>query len=222
MPAVDVVVRGCLECGASYEPARAYQKYCSSHCNREVLNRAKTKKRTLIRKAAKAKQQRNCKQCNVRLIPSEYGFKEYCSVKCRKRAGYLRFREREIAERIKNPRHCPVCDELLPPESRPDKKFCSDSCKNTARSGTRMANRRLRVTVKGVPQRIDRVVIYERDGWVCQLCIEPIDRTLRYPDPMSVSLDHVVPVSLGGDNSAENLQASHFRCNLKKGNRKII
>ena len=112
-----------------------------------------------------------------------------------------------------------MCDVLISPTASLNKKFCSDKCRTAARSGTVSATGRLRVTVNGVPQRIDRVAIYERDEWVCQLCMEPINRTLRWPDPMCASLDHVVPVSMGGDNSAENLQASHFRCNRSKGNR---
>ncbi|MDG1950486.1 MAG: HNH endonuclease signature motif containing protein [bacterium] len=50
--------------------------------------------------------------------------------------------------------------------------------------------------------------------------MKPIDRTLRYPDLMSASLDHVVPLSKGGANSAENFQASHLSCNISIGNRK--
>tara|TARA_Y100001958_G_scaffold138805_1_gene112264 strand:+ start:735 stop:1565 length:831 start_codon:yes stop_codon:yes gene_type:complete len=50
--------------------------------------------------------------------------------------------------------------------------------------------------------------------------MEPIDRTLRYPEPLSASLDHIVPLSKGGENSAENFQASHLVCNISIGNRK--
>lgn len=36
---------------------------------------------------------------------------------------------------------------------------------------------------------------------------------------MSASLDHVVPLSLGGAHTPENTQASHLICNGRKGNR---
>ncbi len=51
--------------------------------------------------------------------------------------------------------------------------------------------------------------VYERDGHRCRKCGS--DRRL--------SLDHVIPVTSGGDNSADNLQTLCLPCNLKKGSR---
>ena len=61
--------------------------------------------------------------------------------------------------------------------------------------------------------------IYERDGWVCGICTEPVDPTLTYPDPCSVSLDHKTPLSAGGSHTRENAQCSHLSCNVRKGAR---
>lgn len=58
--------------------------------------------------------------------------------------------------------------------------------------------------------------IFERDGWVCQICHRPVDRTLRFPDPMSKSLDHIVAVVNGGTHTRANVQTTHLRCNLVK------
>ena len=65
------------------------------------------------------------------------------------------------------------------------------------------------------------IEIFDRDGWVCQLCETPIDRDLKWPDPMSVSLDHIMPITLGGHHTRANSQAAHFRCNQSKGNRVV-
>lgn len=40
--------------------------------------------------------------------------------------------------------------------------------------------------------------IFERDGWQCKLCEEPIDRAAAYPAPLSPTLDHIVPLAKGG------------------------
>lgn len=56
-----------------------------------------------------------------------------------------------------------------------------------------------------------------RDGGVCQLCLMAVDLSLRHPDPMSLSIDHVIPVSKGGPDVCANVQTSHLRCNLTKG-----
>ena len=58
--------------------------------------------------------------------------------------------------------------------------------------------------------------IFKRDEWVCHICELPVDRALGWPHPWSVSLDHVIPLSRGGDHSRANTACSHLRCNLRK------
>ena len=62
--------------------------------------------------------------------------------------------------------------------------------------------------------------IYERDGWVCQLCGGEVSRVYDRHDPMSPTLDHVVPRSLQlvQDHSPENLRLAHALCNSKRSN----
>lgn len=59
-------------------------------------------------------------------------------------------------------------------------------------------------------------LIFERDEWVCGICSEPVDRSLKYPDPKSASLDHIVPLSKGGGHTMDNVQLAHFGCNCRK------
>lgn len=61
--------------------------------------------------------------------------------------------------------------------------------------------------------------IFERDNWICQLCFEPIDQSLKWPDSQSKSLDHIIPVSKMGSHTRDNVQIAHVICNLRKGNR---
>lgn len=70
----------------------------------------------------------------------------------------------------------------------------------------------------GVPfERFDKLDIYERDGWICGICLDHVDANLIYPDPMSASLDHVIPLSRGGGHLESNAQCSHLSCNVRKG-----
>ena len=62
-----------------------------------------------------------------------------------------------------------------------------------------------------------RAEVYERDNWTCGLCGERISPSAAYPDPRSPSLDHVIPLALGGAHSFGNAQASHLACNVRKG-----
>lgn len=66
---------------------------------------------------------------------------------------------------------------------------------------------------------IDFGALWETQGESCGICGSSIDRSLRHPDPMSPSIDHIVPLSKGGRHSQDNLQWAHLRCNLSKGAR---
>ena len=59
-------------------------------------------------------------------------------------------------------------------------------------------------------------MVYVRDGWTCGLCNEGVDGSLRWPHDMSASLDHVVPISLGGPHLYSNVQLAHLGCNVAK------
>lgn len=70
-------------------------------------------------------------------------------------------------------------------------------------------------------ERIDSLDIYVRDEWMCMLCVQPVDRLLKWPAPMSASLDHIKPIVKGGDHVPTNVQLAHLRCNTSKGARTV-
>lgn len=69
--------------------------------------------------------------------------------------------------------------------------------------------------------RAERLAIYERDGWVCQLCYEPVDSSLNPSHRMAATLDHIECQSwvLVPDHSPANLRLAHRSCNSTRGNR---
>ena len=80
------------------------------------------------------------------------------------------------------------------------------------------AKRRARILGNGF-ETYDRTVIFERDGWVCQLCYLPIDPEVTWPNPGFGTIDHIVPLVLGGSDTEDNVQAAHLVCNTRKGAR---
>jgi 5-methylcytosine-specific restriction endonuclease McrA len=59
---------------------------------------------------------------------------------------------------------------------------------------------------------------------VCGICGKPVDKSLKYPDPMSAVIDHIIPVNgpgglKGHPSDLSNLQLTHFSCNRQKSNK---
>lgn len=77
--------------------------------------------------------------------------------------------------------------------------------------------RRLRQYENGEYERFSRKEIGERDGWMCGICSSPIDPAARWPDHMSASLDHIVPLSHGGPHTRANSRIAHWICNVRRG-----
>jgi len=61
----------------------------------------------------------------------------------------------------------------------------------------------------------NRLRIFERDGYLCYRCKKHLTR-------FSATLDHIQPVSKGGDNSYTNLVTSCLHCNSRRGNSPIM
>ena len=59
--------------------------------------------------------------------------------------------------------------------------------------------------------RPSRGMIYKRDGHKCQYC----------GATKSLTIDHVIPKSKGGDDSWENLVVACHSCNTKKSNKML-
>lgn len=66
---------------------------------------------------------------------------------------------------------------------------------------------------------VDREQIWVRDKGACQLCGQPIDRTLAWPHPLSMTIDHIHPLALGGTHEPSNVQLAHAVCNSRKCDR---
>lgn len=63
-----------------------------------------------------------------------------------------------------------------------------------------------------------KVILATQD--VCGICGQPVDKSLPYPDPMSATVDHIIPINRGGHPAdLANLQLSHLRCNRAKSDR---
>ena len=61
-----------------------------------------------------------------------------------------------------------------------------------------------------VVEHVDRARVLEIAGGRCGICSKPVD-------PLDFHVDHIVPLSGGGDHTYANTQPTHPVCNLRKG-----
>lgn len=156
--------------------------------------------------------ERTCEFCGVTFVPRRADQRN-CSRACKTARRNRLASESLLATKAKAGRACVVCGNALPPSARADRRYCGESCIRRARKHIGNAQRRMRVPDQ--MEAISRADVYARDGWVCQLCGEPVDPEREYPDPLAASLDHVVPLSRGGTHDSTNLQLAHLTCNAR-------
>jgi|SRR6187549_89156 len=86
-----------------------------------------------------------------------------------------------------------------------------------ARNSAKTARRQMILRTQMV-ETVDPLIVFERDKWICQLCNDPVDPKIPGRERMGASLDHITPLSVGGEHSYANTQLAHLHCNSSKNN----
>ena len=67
-------------------------------------------------------------------------------------------------------------------------------------------------------QRNRKVILATQD--TCAICGRLVDKSLPPQDPMSATIDHIIPVAKGGHPSdIHNLQLAHWTCHRQKSDK---
>lgn len=196
----------CPECGEDvvYSGWGAPKKYCSVKCNLRVQSRRSRRRITSIPIA-----ERQCRECGSIYTPKRAAT-VYCSTACYRRGNQKRPKfKREI-------RACEECGREYE-AWRHDQRFCAEKCSHLYHCRAHMNRKR---SGAHAPY-IDRE-IFERDGWMCWLCNEPVDPTLSRRAKRGATIDHVVPLSKGGADVPENVRLAHMQCNREKSTRIVV
>ena len=54
----------------------------------------------------------------------------------------------------------------------------------------------------------------------CGICGKPVDFSIKYPHPLSLCIDHIIPIAKGGHPSdIDNMQLAHWTCNREKSDK---
>lgn len=197
----------CSYCGKTFESYWT-KKYCSLECCREADK--KRKRETYV-----GKREKTCRFCGKELPKYKSRF---CCNECKNK--YNRIKTGVVQSYEKKKRICVVCGKIFY-SHRQDKKACSIECTNINR-GKQRYNGII------VDKDIDLKKLSQRDNGQCMLCGLFVDwEDYEKKDGVVVcggmypSIDHIIPISLGGLHSWDNVQLAHRICNSRKGNRFI-
>lgn len=198
--------RTCEVCGVEFVAKMAEQRACGRECGRFVQ----------FGWPVSTLAWRTCAVCSR---PYTTRGKRRCGC-----TGY--YARRTGTTRIAQCRYCTLPIEYVVTGCGGKALVC-DTCKRERAKALRAQRNRLfgktyrsRARAYGVEyEPVNRIKVFSRDGWRCQLCGKPVKRDAKAPDPLSPSIDHVIPMSVGGPHTYANTQCAHFLCNSLKGNR---
>jgi 5-methylcytosine-specific restriction endonuclease McrA len=158
---------------------------------------------------------RKCQWC-LKEFQTEWATKEYCTRSHKEQARMLRKRNRQARKPSQIfIKECIGCGHNFSTK-RTDKLYCTKDCREWITQ--QIKRERDKAYHNARTPSFKRRIFFASDG-ACGICNQPIDLRLKWPDPMSYSIDHIVPRSLGGSHAANNLRAAHNKCNASRGNR---
>lgn len=215
----------CKRCGTTFGGRK--RRFCSVRCRQQYRNQL----------VSPPDRQWKCQQCGC----SWHGRKRrFCSAECCKRARSVRLRVvipcvgcskkivrgpgakgvcakchsgRALRRKVPVTVRCPTCGLPFTYTNAKPRVYCSEDCK-LHRHGRSVLDRR-RPGAKR--EYYNRVAVFNRDKWICKVCGLMIPKERKYPHPLSASIDHRVALANGGDDTIDNVQAVHLRCNSVKG-----
>lgn len=189
----------CEWCGHDFHCVKAGQRYCSNQCAAHGRG-----------PKVSAVPWFDCPTCATPFIRRRN--QQYCSVECRRPgSAYLTIAGEPFGA------ECCTCGAVYQ-TIRSQGRYQCEQCRAAARrQQRRRAKRRRRALLRSARSATYRDQdIFERDGWVCQLCGRRLG-SRPVPDNQAPTIDHIVPLSRGGADESSNVQAAHFLCNSRKG-----
>lgn len=149
-----------------------------------------------------------CAECRaLRRRTGVSDVRRFCSRACDARS-----RRRPEVIRVWTAGACPRCGENFVALAWTGSRYCSSVCGKRAERETRQIRRRGAQT----SERVYRRKVFERDNWTCRLCLKPVDRDATVPESLAPTVDHILPLALGGLHVYANVQCAHFLCNSRK------
>ena len=196
----------CRQCGEAFWRRRKGRRDRLLFCSRQCAGVSK-------RVAKVSNRGRACLVCGLQFIPTTRQL--FCSAECRSHQDHL------------GVKHCIICAEVIPVRVGHTRgKFCSIRCRRASlrmrdsfKRARRTAKARRRARLKGVAcDFIDPIQVFKSARWRCVYCGEiTLQERRGQPHPLAPELDHVIPLSMGGTHTMDNVCCSCRKCNSAKG-----
>lgn len=199
--------RACEICGKPYQPQYAAQRTCGRACGVELRRREgsippKRWPSCMI-------YVRDCACCG-KLFTGRTLKSSWCSQSCYDRTYNLRCRPPRFQP---GDWRCQSCDAPV----ADGRQKCNDCLVLSIRQAKQRKRRAERARMRGIRRESYTLEeIAQRDRFRCGLCRKRVAMTKTVPHPKAPTIDHVVPVACGGDDTRANVQLAHFSCNARK------
>lgn len=115
---------------------------------------------------------------------------------------------------------CPFCGISF--EGKKPQVACGavECLEERKRQATKDVSHRRRARKRGAKVgRVVRAEVLARDDYVCHLCGQETLPGEGQHHPRYPTLDHLIPLSRGGEHSMENVATACFRCNTRRSNK---
>ncbi len=225
----EISIKPCVVCGKplnrKIRSSRDSGQCCGRECGFELQRRIKTarhenvtKERNVLKKIAKNWRIVECEACGKPFNPAN-GNVLYCGDDCSRFANLKRLRDRyEHKPRLFRTRVCLMCGDEYQTKANP--KYCPKcSVLNELYKGRDYQHRR-RAKMNGVGyERFGPLEIFNRDDWRCQHCKKKTKPLVDPNHSLYPHLDHIIPLSRGGEHSRKNTQCLCRACNIVKGDK---
>ncbi len=204
----------CPICSKEFWCGSSRRIYCSDEC------KDKTKK------TQELKPKYYCRICGEEIKGCS---KFYCREECRKE--YAKRKAREYSMKDYKPIifNCKVCGRKVITEyGNQRRNFCSEDCVRSYELFQKHHSIRHKEKKKSYLKERDKIikevkidnvcyeVLYLRDKGVCKICGMPISKNRKINSNWDGTVDHIVPLSCGGEHSNSNCQITHRICNSIK------
>ena len=204
----------CPVCGKQCWCGSSRRVYCSDECKDK------------IKKPKQAKTKYYCHICGAE-IKSRSKF--YCCEECRMEYERRRARENSIKDYKPKIFICKVCGtKVITAYGDKRRNICSEDCikayesyhKHHSLKHKEKKKSYLRVREKIIQnvtiQKVCYDDLYKRDKGICKICGMPISKNRKINNNWDGTVDHIVPLSCGGEHSNSNCQITHRICNSLK------